>query len=533
MIQSTKVQRQNARNAAAAVRWTSRTHPNSCCFPCVHPVVCMVTYIALFFCFAWNVFIFTVYIPNLHAKYQASLLPPVGDCTLVVVNKTLPCEIFTCSRWESCASKSNCHLEKRSTKFSPDGKVLVSTLTKLYVGDRSKMEEVLSSEMWEEKDCRFLTNTTCARYNVRATLPVSDAAKIANMHLSDPPQWTEAARLTYDWTDLVSKASVDVDTNTGAVSVPLGTFRLAPKPSPKFSRKRGNCSMSPFIETPIPKCDEQEGCSWIDGRGCFEEGKTKEAPKIESGEHVVHGSWTDSHGKLMIQQTFMGVGRDIEIVTNVPGWTYPHCKYILPKAGGFHLLLDPPPDIKEWRLAAEAEGQGSYWTISLVLLISFFMYGLLIHIVFFSLRAENNEARLVICPVWLCPEEKYVEHSPSPAELEEQRVMEEQEEQRLGQQRDGAVHGVSVAMVNFHEVESSVLPCPPPAFRGAKLRGDLEKEYASIQVQAWWRGYMERIRFDKMIEALEIDKMIEALESQLEQVNIGRVGSGRGKNVSC
>lgn len=40
-------------------------------------------------------------------------------------------------------------------------------------------------------------------------------------------------------------------------------------------------------------------------------------------------------------------------------------------------------------------------------------------------------------------------------------------------------------------------------FRGAKLRGDLEKEYASIQIQALWRGYQERVRFDKMIEALE------------------------------
>ena len=41
------------------------------------------------------------------------------------------------------------------------------------------------------------------------------------------------------------------------------------------------------------------------------------------------------------------------------------------------------------------------------------------------------------------------------------------------------------------------------AFRGAKLRGDLEKEYATIQIQALWRGYMDRVRFDKMIEALE------------------------------
>ena len=41
------------------------------------------------------------------------------------------------------------------------------------------------------------------------------------------------------------------------------------------------------------------------------------------------------------------------------------------------------------------------------------------------------------------------------------------------------------------------------AFRGAKLRGDLEKEYASIQIQALWRGYIDRVRFDKMIEALE------------------------------
>ena len=39
--------------------------------------------------------------------------------------------------------------------------------------------------------------------------------------------------------------------------------------------------------------------------------------------------------------------------------------------------------------------------------------------------------------------------------------------------------------------------------RGAKLRGDLEKEYATIQIQALWRGYMDRVRFDKMIEALE------------------------------
>ena len=32
---------------------------------------------------------------------------------------------------------------------------------------------------------------------------------------------------------------------------------------------------------------------------------------------------------------------------------------------------------------------------------------------------------------------------------------------------------------------------------------EVRKEYASIQIQALWRGYMERIRFDKMIEALE------------------------------
>jgi hypothetical protein len=436
-------------------RWTSRTHPNSCCVPGLHPVVCMVTYMALFFCFAWNVFIFTVYIPDLHAKYQASLLPPVGDCTLVVVNKTLPCDLFTCSRWESCAS--NCHLEKRYWRNN--------TLEKLYVGDRSKMEEVLSSEMWEEKDCSFLTyttNTTCARYNVRATLPVSDAAKIANMHLSYPPQWTEARRVdlgddtyawTYtDWTDLVSKASVHVDTNTGAVSVPLGTFRTKKFDGSERSARSGN---------------------------------------------------------LMIQQTFMGVGRNIEIVTDVPGWTYRHCKYILPEAGGFHLLLDPPPDIKEWRLAAEAEGQGSYWTISLVLLIGFFMYGLPIHIVFFSLRAQNNEARLVICPVWLCPEEKYVDADAnaganirrlrhSPAELEEQRVMKEQEEQRLGS--DEAVHGVSVAMVNFHEEESSVLPLPPPSAGGGPLPPEDLGELTSKEL------LMTDEELAKAIEELEVEE---------------------------
>ncbi len=53
------------------------------------------------------------------------------------------------------------------------------------------------------------------------------------------------------------------------------------------------------------------------------------------------------------------------------------------------------------------------------------------------------------------------------------------------------------------------------AFRGAKLRGDLEKEYACIQIQALWRGYLERIRFDKMIEALE---------SQLEEEEMNENG---------
>jgi len=52
------------------------------------------------------------------------------------------------------------------------------------------------------------------------------------------------------------------------------------------------------------------------------------------------------------------------------------------------------------------------------------------------------------------------------------------------------------------------------AFRGAKLRGDLEKEYACIQVQALWRGYLERIRFDKMIEALESQLEDEELEDE-------------------
>ena len=54
------------------------------------------------------------------------------------------------------------------------------------------------------------------------------------------------------------------------------------------------------------------------------------------------------------------------------------------------------------------------------------------------------------------------------------------------------------------------------AFRGAKLRSDLEKEYASIQVQALWRGYLERIRFDQMIEALESQLEDEELEAEAE-----------------
>jgi hypothetical protein len=54
------------------------------------------------------------------------------------------------------------------------------------------------------------------------------------------------------------------------------------------------------------------------------------------------------------------------------------------------------------------------------------------------------------------------------------------------------------------------------AFRGAKLRGDLEKEYATIQIQALWRGYSDRVRFDKMIEALEAQLEDEDYEDEEE-----------------
>ena len=55
------------------------------------------------------------------------------------------------------------------------------------------------------------------------------------------------------------------------------------------------------------------------------------------------------------------------------------------------------------------------------------------------------------------------------------------------------------------------------AFRGAKLRGDLEKEYATIQIQALWRGFSDRVRFDKMIEALEAQLEEEDEEGDYEE----------------
>lgn len=43
------------------------------------------------------------------------------------------------------------------------------------------------------------------------------------------------------------------------------------------------------------------------------------------------------------------------------------------------------------------------------------------------------------------------------------------------------------------------------AFRGYRLRRDLEREYAAIRVQAVWRGHAERVKFDKMIEKMEAE----------------------------
>lgn len=48
-------------------------------------------------------------------------------------------------------------------------------------------------------------------------------------------------------------------------------------------------------------------------------------------------------------------------------------------------------------------------------------------------------------------------------------------------------------------------PCLQSSFRGYRLRRDLEREYAAIRVQAVWRGYHERCKFDKMIAAMEAE----------------------------